>query len=143
MKNNITISLFAFFISISSFSQNGSNIEIAKKKFIEEHLSLTTEQSSAFWPIFSEFTKKRKEHKKLIFNLLEESNAMVATEEQLKTVMTRYYELKEKEIELEKEYYIKMAKVINSRQIITLIKTEKKFSKMLVQKLEEHHQNDK
>jgi hypothetical protein len=139
----ISIISLSIILSLNLSAQNTKVVDVAKRKYIEEQLSLTTEQQTSFWLIFSDYTTKRRELKKQIFILLEDGNALVSTDDQIKSTMNKYFEFKQKEIELEKEYYIKLSKVITSRQIVTLIKTEKKFSKMLVQKLEERNAAEK
>ena len=68
MKTNKTILIILFFLSISSFAQQGMNekkeqIKALKVGFITNELALTTEEASKFWPIYNAFDDKQFELK--------------------------------------------------------------------------------
>ncbi len=112
-------------------------MEAIKIGFITERLVLTPTQASSFWPLYNEYTAKRKEIKVKIAALAIEKQLDGLTEDQISQDLKTLYSYKEIELVLEKEYMAKFTKYISQRQAAKLYKAEREFVKILLKKLEE------
>ncbi|MEY3415919.1 MAG: hypothetical protein RL060_30, partial [Bacteroidota bacterium] len=69
MKKIIRYILTLLALASTAYAQNPGNrekIEAAKIGFISERLALTPKQAQTFWPIYNEYTFKKKEIRKAI-----------------------------------------------------------------------------
>lgn len=136
------LNLFLLAGSLKVTAQDGKaqreKIEQAKYNFIGQQLQLTVEQEQKFWPVYNDYSDKKKGIKKAIRKLKSQEFANAATDEELKSDITKLFELKQQDLNLEKEYYEKFLKIISPRQTIALVKAEREFIKMLYKKLDEN-----
>ena len=97
-------------------------------------LNLTPEEAQGFWPVYNEYADKREQAQQELRpgkQLDQMSDAEV--EDQIK----RHFEMKQREIELEREAYQKLRKVLPLRKIAKLPMAEREFRESLVKKLQE------
>lgn len=110
-------------------------IKAAKVGLITNRLNLTEEQAKSFWVVYDEFDKKRNEIRKNIRQMTAESRNITTSDDKILADIKEIMSLKQKEVDLEKEYLMKFLKIINVRQVSELYKTEQLFNQMLVKKL--------
>ena len=121
---------FSLLLSLPAAAQNQGRqkIESAKIGLITNRLNLTPDQAPQFWAIYNEYSDRRKDvTRKLRQNNRSTSNAMDDLEESV--------ELKQKLVDLEKEYNGRFLKVISPQQLQELHNTERTFNKMLLDRL--------
>lgn len=97
-------------------------------------LQLTPEEAQNFWPIYNELADKREQTQQELRpgkQLDQMSDAEV--EDQIK----RHFEMKQREIDLEREAYQKLRKALPIRKIAKLPMAEREFRESLVKKLQE------
>lgn len=97
-------------------------------------LNLTPEEAQNFWPIYNEYTDRREQAQQDLRpgkQLDQMSDAEV--EDQIK----RHFEMKQRELDLEREAYQKLRKVLPLRKIAKLPLAEREFRESLVKKLQE------
>lgn len=146
-KNKLQYSYFAFLL-ISLFSIQTVNaqqrseeemqkIKDAKVAIITNRLNLTSEQSIGFWPVYNEYSQKRRDIHRAQRKIISEKKAEGKTDEQLLNNLTEVQDLKQKELDLEKEYQNRFLKVISANQVIELYKAERTFNDMLIQRLKQ------
>lgn len=135
MKKLILLISFLLFFA-NAYGQK-EKIEAAKVAFITEKIELTPDQARQFWPIYNEFSDKKTEIRRQLKQLKTEGQGLSASDEQLKADLAKYFELRQREQELEKDYYNRFGKVITIRQVVALINAERQFTLMLVKRLEE------
>jgi HAMP domain-containing protein len=138
----VTVLIFSAGVSVSPvFAQRRTEEEIkqiqdAKVAVITNRLNLTSEQSTGFWPLYNEYSNKRREihraQRKLIGDKRSSGNV---TDEQVLANLKDVQDLKQKELDLEKEYQNRFLKVISATQLAELYKAEKSFNDMLLQRL--------
>lgn len=112
-------------------------IEAARIALITERLNLSPDQAEKFWPVYNEFTSERKalrEEFKPDKKALKAKEEM--TEAERKEFLKRGLELKQKELDLEKEYSGKMLNVISTEQMLSLRGAEKDFKRMLLERVQ-------
>lgn len=110
-------------------------IQDAKVAIITNRLSLTAEQSGGFWPVYNEYSQKRRDILRAQRRIINNKKAEGKTDEQVLGNLKEVQDLKQRELDLEKEYQNRFLKVITANQVIELYKAEKTFNDMLLQRL--------
>lgn len=111
-------------------------IQDAKVAVITNRLNLTSEQSTEFWPIYNEYSHKRRDIHRAQRKLIgDKKSSGTVTDEQVLANLKDVQDLRQKELDLEKEYQIRFLKVISATQLAELYKAEKSFNDMLLQRL--------
>ncbi|WP_229216610.1 hypothetical protein [Dyadobacter sp. 3J3] len=146
IKNNVKgitlIVLFTLFSTAMAWAQRPSGEEMqriqdAKIAIITNRLNLTPEQSTGFWPVYNEYSQKRREIHRAQRKIINDKKAEGKTDEQVLNNLKEVQELKQKELDLEKEYQNRFLKVISASQVIELYKAERTFNDMLIQRLKQ------
>lgn len=118
-------------------------IEQMRNKFIKERLNLTPEQEGAFWPIYNKYDAKKREIKQQKRKLRRRRTLLTATDAQLVEKLRKLMNLKQVEVDLEKEYLDKFLKVINARQVTELYRAEEQFIRRLIKQLRRERRQKK
>lgn len=117
------------------FPKGREKIRAAKVGLITNRLNLSEDQAKTFWIVYEEFDKKRSEIRKNVRQMTAESRNITASDDKILSDLKEVLSLKQKEVDLEREYLPKFLKSINVRQLSELYKTEQLFNQMLVKKL--------
>lgn len=116
-------------------------IQNAKIGLITNRLNLTTEQSQQFWPVYNEYEAKKQDVRLSIRRLNAETNNLTASDDRILADIREMMSLRQKEVDLDKEYMNRFLKIINVRQLAELYKTEQQFTRMLLEKLNRQDAN--
>lgn len=119
-----------------------AKIESAKIGMITNRLNLTPEQSTQFWAVYNDFDNRRRDNRKLIRRLVDEASSTTTTDDKILSAHREILSIKEKEVDLEKEYFGKFLKAINIRQYAELHKAERDFNQLLLNKLQQEGKNN-
>jgi Spy/CpxP family protein refolding chaperone len=145
----LSLALFAglFFIQSEVFAQKRSEEEIkqiqsAKVAMITNRLDLTPEESANFWPVYNEFSEKKRVLNRQQRKIIHEKREAGTTDEAVLNNLSEIQDIKQKQLDLEKEYQEKFLKVISASQIAELYKAEANFNEMLLQRLRQNRGND-
>ncbi|MGF1636063.1 MAG: hypothetical protein ACFCUU_03250 [Cyclobacteriaceae bacterium] len=111
-------------------------IESARIALITERLGLSPEQAERFWPLYREFTQKRMELRRELHETRRGADVSKLSEEESKIRMENSMAIKQRELNLEKEYAGRMLNVINNQQMLSLKKAEDDFRRMLMERIE-------
>lgn len=142
---NITLKHFLFtFLMVSAFGtsvqaqpdpeKREARLAAFRAEVFTRVLDLTPEEAQSFWPVYNEFSDKREQVQQELRpakQLDQMSDAEV--EEQIK----RHFEMKQREIDLERDAYQKLRKALPLRKIAKLPMAEREFRESLVRKLQE------
>ena len=134
----ITILIVFFTPNIQAqddYPRGKDKIRAAKVGLITNRLNLSEEQAKTFWIVYEEFDKKRSDIRKNIRQMTAESRNITASDDKISADLKEVLSLKQKAVDVEKEYMPKFLKTINIRQLSELFKTEQLFNQMLVKKL--------
>ncbi len=131
------------FTSLNAMAQNQrgqmqNKIEAARIGMITNRLDLSTEQATTFWPIYNEYENKKNEIRKALRNHLSESRSLASSDDKIKIELQEMMALRQKEVDIDKEYMQKFLKVLQPRQVSELYKTEQQFKQMLLERLDNH-----
>ena len=145
-KNNVKIvSLMLslmLFATASAWAQRPSGEEMqkiqdAKIAIITNRLNLSPEQATGFWPVYNEYSQKRRDIHRAQRKIINDKKAEGKTDDQVLNNLKEVQDLKQKELDLEKEYQNRFLKVISASQVIELYKAERTFNDMLIQRLKQ------
>lgn len=135
----IILFLGCFAFTIPSFSQQmrekiEEKVKIQRIAFITQRVSLTETEAQQFWPIFNEFTDKMQQIRKpqkpeKPFDELPDAD--------VEKLITAQFDRDSRELDLKKEYFQKLKKVISVKKIAKLYKAEKDFRGELVKQLQD------
>lgn len=106
-------------------------IKATRIAMITEKLGLTAEQAQQFWPVYNEFIDRREqlvvEYRQAERQAKERGN----TEEDQRKLLTLRHTLKQRELNLEKDYSERLLNVIDTRQLSQLRAAEEDFRQMV------------
>ena len=114
--------------------QRLGQLENAKIAFITSRVSLTQDQAQKFWPVYNEFSGKRRDLNRT-GRLLRREITEGMTDEQLRDNFTQSFNTRQQELNLEKEYFDKFQKVISLRQVAQLFQAERDFTKEVIKRV--------
>jgi len=98
--------------------------------YISEKLGLTTEQAEKFWPVYREFSDKRRDLRQELIVARKDLKQGQDPDKDAK-IMNLGLELKQRELDLEKTYSDRLLKVITAKQILSLRKAEGDFQQLI------------
>ena len=128
--NKLILFAILALVGLSISAQDESKIENFKRDFITKELELTPLESEAFFPIYNEYSQRRKEARRSLRNEMKSLNSETSGGS-IDKLMDKEQDM----VDLQKEYLDKFRKVIPEKKVIKLIEVEKKFKMMLLQKL--------
>ncbi|GAA4365721.1 hypothetical protein GCM10023185_36270 [Hymenobacter saemangeumensis] len=111
-----------------------AQLENAKIAFITNRVSLSQEQAQKFWPLYNEFTARRREvHRNGRLARRDISEGM--SDQQIRDNISQSFVARQQELNLEKEYFDKFQKVISLRQVAQLFMAERDFTKEVIKRV--------
>jgi len=110
------------------------NLRIA---YISDKLGLTPEQAEKFWPVYRGFSDERKQLRMDFAKSRREVNAQNPTPQDQERLVKLGLELKQKELDLEKDYSGRLMKIITAQQMLNLRKAEGDFQRMILQQVQQ------
>ncbi|GGG57056.1 hypothetical protein [Hymenobacter glacieicola] len=122
-----------------SFAQAGrsdrlSQLENAKIAYITDKIALTQDQAQKFWPVYNDFSDKRRELNRRLRQLrITAPDAL--TDQQIKDNLTQAMDLREQEVKLEKDYFNKFQKLLSIRQVGKLYSAERDFTREVIKRV--------
>lgn len=141
----LSIALMLFFISlgVNAQKQNRDAMEQIKSvriALITERLGLTPDQAEKFWPVYREYNLERRALRQEFKTAREGVDIENLTDDQSKQLFKKSMELKQNELNLEKEYSNRMGDVITTQQLFKLKNAEKDFQQMLLKRIQQQRQ---
>ncbi|WP_125932470.1 hypothetical protein [Hymenobacter glacialis] len=114
--------------------QRLGQLENAKIAFITTRVALTQDQAQKFWPLYNEFTDKRRDLNRN-GRLLRRDVTDAMTDQQIRENYAQSFTKRQQELNLEKEYFEKFQKVISLRQVAQLFMAERDFTKEVIRRV--------
>jgi hypothetical protein len=138
MKKYIYIFIILFFAFISKSQSNSKRDKIDELRvaFITTKVKLTNQETQQFWPLYNELNDKLENLKKTYrLNYIKNFNAELLTDKEAEALLTADFILKQKEIDLNKEYYEKYKKILSIKKIALIKMAENDFKKELIKNI--------
>lgn len=110
------------------------NLRIA---YISDKLGLTSEQAERFWPVYREFSDKRRDLRQEFVDARKQINAENPDPAQQEELVKLGLNLKQRELDLEKVYSDRLLKVITAQQMLTLRKAEGDFQRIILEQIQQ------
>lgn len=111
-------------------------IEAARIAFITERLGLTPEEAEKFWPVYREFNQKRMELR-LQLEQARKNQGNNTTEEQQRRLLEMELQVKQRELDLEKEYSGRLLQTIPTQKLLALRQAETEFREMVLRQIQQ------
>lgn len=111
-----------------------NNLRIA---YLTEKLGLSSDQAEKFWPVYREFAQERMKLRAEIREAqkgIDPNNPDPKKQEELVNLGLK---VKQRELDLEKDYSGRLMKVITAQQMLNLRKAEQDFRAMLVNQIQQ------
>ena len=114
-----------------------AKIEAARAAVISQRLELTPEQAEKFWPVYNEFSKKREDLRREFFDARRNAGEGQPDDEQQRKLVNLGIEIRQRELNLEKDYSGRLMKVISAQQMLKLHGAERDFQQMVMHQLQQ------
>lgn len=111
-------------------------IYAARVAYITQRLGLTPEEAERFWPVYREFADRRGE----LRNELQDAKRRIDTQptpEQQRDMVDLRMKIKQRELDLEREYSQRMLNTISAQKYLNLQKAEDDFRNLLIRQLQQ------
>jgi len=117
-----------------------NKIQAARVAYITDQLQLTPEEAEKFWPIYREFSEKRRALRVQLHQAKTNPDPAKTTEQNDQAVVDQHLEVKQKELNLEKDYSTRLLKVISAQKLRTLPDAERRFRQMILEQIQRRQQ---
>ena len=139
--------LLLLLLPILAFAQKNKderreNIRNAKVGMITNRLNLTTEQAPKFWVMYNDYEREIRDIRQKIKKITEDASSLAASDEKIAKNINQILDLRQEEVNLEREYLDKLKKVISIRQYAELKRTERAFNQLLISRLNKNNKDD-
>ncbi|MDR6809601.1 hypothetical protein J2Y45_006679 [Dyadobacter sp. BE34] len=141
-KKSISVRLIAILLlgltdasgqpKMSAERQRLSDIKIS---LISNRLNLSAEQSTKFWPVYNEYSVKRREIHREIRQIISYKKPIAVSEIYSSKDIVKIHQLKQNELDLDKQYQQRFLEIISVNQLGELYLTETAYRKMLLKRL--------
>ncbi|GIV35967.1 MAG: hypothetical protein KatS3mg032_0346 [Cyclobacteriaceae bacterium] len=112
-------------------------IEAARIAFITERLGLTPEEAEKFWPLYREFVQKRMEMRRQFEQQMKEMRENAADPDRQKKLVEMELQLKQRDLDLEKEYSGKLMQTISPQKLMSLRQAEADFRELVLRQIQQ------
>jgi len=113
-----------------------AKVRAAHIAYITDQLALTPEEAEKFWPISREFAVKRKEIRQEFRDMKKNPDPNKTLDENEGRLVEKQFEVKQKELNLEKDYSGRLLKVISAQKLRTLPEAERRFRQMILDQIQ-------
>lgn len=150
IRNTLLLTAWLFVLCWSAFAQEDvdavppsvdpkarEKVEAARIALISNRLGLTTEQAEKFWPIYREFSLKRGEVRSEFQRAQRDVNPNNVDPVKQQELVDLGLRLKQRELDLEKDYSGRILRVISAQQMISLRKAEQDFRQLILNQLQQ------
>ena len=143
MKKLIGIG-FVLLMAVSAWAQDDDlpqaqdpkvkdKINAARIAYITDQLGLTPAEAEKFWPIYREFSQNRTQIKQQYREMKKNPDPNKTPEQNDQALVDLQFQIKQKELDLEKDYSGRLLKVISAQKLRTLPDAEKRFRQMILE----------
>ena len=146
IKQILTTATLVLAIAASTFAQpekKKEEIKAMKIGFITKELNLTSEEAQKFWPVYNDFQDKmeklHKERKEMHKAAKGKGGIDSISNAEVEKMVDKEMLLQEKELQLKKEFHVKVKTVLPIKKVAKLYRAEHEFRKQILKKMKEHN----
>ena len=122
-----------------SHQDRKDDIESMKIAYITKKLDLTPEEAQQFWPVYNQYSDKlnelRKKRREAHKNA--KANFEGMTDKDVEAAVDNEMVLRQKELDIQKDYHVKFKAVLPVKKVARLYITEEQFKRVLLDKLKD------
>ena len=115
-------------------------IQAARVAYITDQLKLTPAEAERFWPIYREFAEKRQVLRRQLNETPQGPQQGKTTEQIQKEMVDRHFNVKQQELNLERDYSARLLNVISAQKLRTLPEAERRFRQMILEQIQRRQQ---
>jgi len=112
-----------------------SQLDNAKIAFLTSRLSLTQEQAQRFWPLYNDFANRRRDLNRAARDLRREATNAGLSDTQLRDNLNHDFAIRQKQLDLERDYFNQAQKALTLRQVVQLGQAERDFTKEVLRRV--------
>jgi hypothetical protein len=139
------ITFIAFLVSLTGIlhaqptDAKREKLEALRAAFITKKVNFTKQEALLFWPLYNEMNDKLDAYRK-VFRAQYNSttNYDFATDKEAEAYLNAELLLKQKEVELYKEYYDKFKKIMPVKKVVAVRRAEEDFKKEIIKSIKEN-----
>ena len=112
-------------------------VEAARIALITNRLGLSPGQAEKFWPVYREFAQKRQEIRKEFRQVQQGVERNKPDQQKQEELVKLGFQLKQNELNLEKDYSGRIMSIISAQQMLNLRKAEQDFRLLIINQLQQ------
>jgi hypothetical protein len=112
-----------------------NQLDNARIAFITSRVVLTQDQAQRFWPLYNEFIAKRRDLNRSARLLRRDATATNLGDAQLRENFNQDFAIRQQQLNLEKDYFERVQKVLSLRQVAQLYQAERDFTKEVLRRV--------
>jgi hypothetical protein len=112
-----------------------NQLDNARIAFITGRLTLSQDQAQRFWPVYNEFTAKRRELNRSVRQARLALGNLSLSDTQLRDNFNQEFGIRQQLLALDKDYFERLQKVLSLRQVAQLYQAERDFTKEVLQRV--------
>src|SRR6478609_2031010 len=120
---------------------NRKKIEAARVALISERMGLTVNQAEKFWPVYHEFSTKQGELRQQLKEARKQIDPNNPDPKKDQEVVNLGFQLKQRSLDLEKDYSGRMLSIISAQQMLNLRSAEREFNRLVLNQLQQRRIN--
>lgn len=137
MKKTLLLLFCCLAFTFLKAQNKHEKIRAAKVAFISEKLNLSPMEAEDFWPLYNEYSSKRRTLRREKRQLQKQSQNIQGDDALILKNMDRIEEIQMQEVALDKSYRKRFLIILTPEQVMTLYQAEREFLKMLKDKIKE------
>lgn len=119
-----------------------TQLDNARIAFITARVVLTQDQAQRFWPVYNDFITKRRDLNRSARLLRRDADNPSLSDAQLRDNFNQDFAIRQQQLNLEKDYFERVQKVLSLRQVAQLYQAERDFTKEVLQRVAAPNQAD-
>lgn len=133
----IAIMILGSYAALAQPERMKDRIHEARKEYVLKRLDLNAEQQKKFPPVYDEYAKKQHQLQRQIRGLRFEAATLSLSDAELAADLDKMLQLRQQELDLEKEFLNKCKTILSIKQIAEMYKAEKDFLRTALRNLRE------
>jgi len=133
----ITAAILLFGVTLSAQpdpDRRDERIRSYRVAIFTEVLRLSSEEAQGFWPIYNEYMDNRD---RAVDDLRPKKQLDTMNDNEVEDQIKRHFEMRQRELDLEKDLYQKVRKVLPARKVARIPNAEREFRERLLTKVQE------
>jgi hypothetical protein len=128
--------LICISLTIAATGQNAKNkLQAQRVAFITQRLNLTPEEAQQFWPVFNQYTEKLQQIRS---SAKEEKTIDELNDGDTEKMILSEFDRESRELDLKKDLYQKLKKIISVKKIAKLYRAERDFKGILLERIQQN-----